>query len=180
MFSQSFPIYFAFKLSLLLVRYSDLHIFLDYQYSQNNVLYFACHSSCVPPISYEFFSTLLLTSRACYLLLCSLSNFALTWLPHILFCLFKTKILIMVLCSVQFCVSWIVRLIIILFTSDFKNMDVRKKGNLIIETVEKFCFDSSILVLCCGFSFCFASQTEISVDLICGSFFFHRKLQRHL
>lgn len=77
MFSQSFHIYLAFQLSLFLLRYSDLHIFFDYQYSQNNASYFVCHCSCFPPISYEFFSTLLLRSTACYLLLCNLSNFAL-------------------------------------------------------------------------------------------------------
>lgn len=42
--------------------------------------HFVCHHCCLPPISYEFFSTVLHTSTACYLLLCNLSNFALTWL----------------------------------------------------------------------------------------------------
>lgn len=42
--------------------------------------HFVCHHCCIPPISYEFFSTLLCASTACYLLLCNLSNFALTWL----------------------------------------------------------------------------------------------------
>lgn len=113
-----------------------------------------CLPRFLPPSHYGFFSTLHLTSTPCYLLPCNHSSFFfLDFLSRMLFCLFKSRLLIMVLCSVQFCVSWTMRLKIIIYTSHFKTTNVTEKGNLITEMVESLHFDSSIQILCCD---CFA------------------------